>query len=342
MGRRVDIPASGLLGAHRLRWEDFENRINLGMPSVDASPGPPLVHFFIEPAGRRIGARFFAPAAGTASSRLTEVTVREIGIGETTALEVSTGNRALYRDFYSLCCAIADRVQIKKQPLAEAVAVTLKAWAALLRTKPLLSERAQIGLLGELLFLQRAAAVLGWPTAAESWFGPDSEEHDFVLPEADVEVKTTSREERVHHIGKLRQLSPKNARRLYLVSVQLTKAGPGGSATSLPAMVAAVLASAGGASAKAAEHVRDRIRQQGWEDEDAEHYQSHYHLRSPMMAISVDGSFPAIVPETLKGLGQSVVARIVHVEYSINVDGLGAADKSRQFDRELFGARKPR
>lgn len=341
MGRRVGKTSSAV-GAHRLRWETFEERINREQPSVESSEGPPKVEFFIEPAGRRIGARFFVRSAGTYTNRLTEVTVREIGVGEETALEVSTGNRTLYRDFYSLCCVIADRVQIKKQPIDDAVTQTLKSWAALVRTRSLMSETAQIGLLGELLFLQKTADALGWPATANCWFGPDSEEHDFVLPETDVEVKSTTQEKRIHHIGSLTQLSPKPSRKLYLVSIQLTRAGSGYGAVSLPAMVASVLAKAGVASPAAAELIRDRIRQQGWEDEDAPHYRSNYHLRAPMIAIPVSGSFPAIVPGTLDSLGEAAVARIEHVEYAINVDGLGVSDSTKQFNRTLFGSMKKR
>jgi len=342
MGRRIVKSSAGAVGSHRLRWEDFEARISTGVPSVEASIGPPVVHFFIEPAGRRIGARFFAEGGSTTSSRLAEVTVRVVGVGRDTVLEVSTDNPALYRDFYSLCCSIADKVQINKEPLGSAVARSLSSLAALIRVKPLLSPTGQIGLLGELLFLQRVAAVLGWPVAADSWFGPDTEEHDFVLPAVDVEVKSTSQEQRIHHIGSLEQLSPKNSRRLYLVSVQLTKAGAGASAISLPSVIASVLASAGKAAPEAAELIRDRIRRLGWEDEDASHYQSRYHLRAPLMAIRVSDTFPAIVPETLSGLNRLAIARIKGVAYSINVDGLGVSDEAKPFNRELFSTPKSR
>ena len=164
-----------------------------------------------------------------------------------------------------------------------------------------------------------------------------------MLPATDVEVKSTVQEQRIHHISTLTQLFPKPSRRLYLVSVQLTRAGSGGSAFSLPATVASVLGAAEAASPAAAELIRERIQQLGWQDEDAPHYRSSYHLRAPLVAIPVRGGFPAIVPATLKGLGQSALARIGHVEYSINVDGLeGISDSTRQFNGTLFGAAKKR
>jgi hypothetical protein len=192
--------------------------------------------------------------------------------------------------------------------------------------------------LGELLFLDRVAKSLSWITAAQSWLGPNSEEHDFVLPSADVEVKSTTREQRIHHITSLTQLQPKHRRGLQFVSVQLTPAASNNNAFSLATMVANVIASAGKVSATAAELIRDQIRSQGWEDEDAPYYETLYYLRGPLVTVTVAGRFPAIIPETLVSLGEAA-SRVDHVSYLINVDGLGVSDGTRPFDRVLFRKR---
>jgi hypothetical protein len=271
------------------------------------------------------------------ASPLAEVTICEVGVGSETAFEVSTGNQALYRDFYSLCCSIADRVQVEKQPVSVAVAGTLASWAALIRRKSLLSQDRQTGLLGELLFLRRIAKSLGWAVAAHAWLGPNAEEHDFVLPSVDAEVKSTSREQRIHQIGSLTQLRPKFKRKLQLVSVQLTQGGDSEDSFSLSTTVASVLASAGKAAPAAAELIRDQIRRQGWEDEDAPHYMMRYCLRAPLMTVRVCRGFPAITPETLCSLGRQTVSRFDHLSYSINVDGLGVLDDTKTFEQALFG-----
>jgi hypothetical protein len=263
------------------------------------------------------------------------VAIREIGVGSKTALEVSTDNQDLYRDFYSLCCLIADRVQIEKQPVPAAVAKTLASWAALVRRKSLLDSDRQTGLLGELLFLERVARSLGWAVAAQGWLGPNSEEHDFVLPFIDAEVKSTTREQRIHQIGSLMQLRPKLKRRLQFLSVQLTLAGGNKDGFSLSSTVASVLAAAAQASPRAAELIRNQIRGQGWEDEDAPHYTTRYYLRAPLMTVHISDTFPAIVPETLISLGRAV-SRVDRVSYVINVEGLGVLDGTKHFERALF------
>jgi hypothetical protein len=103
MGGRVGRTTRGSTSSRHLRWESFEARILKGPPSLEPISGSPRVHLFIEPDGRRIGARFFCRRGQAVPSPLAEVTVREVGIGSGTGLEVSTGNASLYRDFYALC-----------------------------------------------------------------------------------------------------------------------------------------------------------------------------------------------------------------------------------------------
>ena len=119
-----------------------------------------------------------------------------------------------------------------------------------------------------------------------------------------------------------------------LASIQITRSSAKGS-LSLPQLVALVLTQANNAAPKTAELVRFRLRQLGWQDEDASAYETGYQLRSPMAAIPVDNTFPAIVPDTLSSLG-SAQARVVDVKYSISLNGLGVTYGSRQFDRLLF------
>jgi len=297
MGKRLTSNPRESVASRHLRWETFEARISKGPPSVEAIAGSPRVHVFIEPDGRRIGARFFTKKSGRLNSPLAEVAIREVGIGSETALELSTDNQALYRDFYSLCCSIADRIQVEKQPVSIALMKTLASWAALIRRKSLLSQECQTGLLGELLFLKRVARSLGWAAAARSWLGPDSEEHDFVLPYTDAEVKSTTQEQRIHRIESLTQLRPKLKRRLQFLSVQLTPGGDNKDAFSLSTMVASVLGSAGKEAPEAAELIRDQIRRQGWEDQDAPHYAMRYYFRGPLMTVRISRSFPAITPK---------------------------------------------
>jgi hypothetical protein len=295
--------------------------------------GSPPVHLIIEPGGRRIGARFYAEENFRIPSPLAEVSIRQIGVGNQTALEITTGNEALFCDFYALCCLIADRVQIEGQPISKAVSNTLSSWAALISKKRLLDDNGQAGLIGELLFLIKAGEKLGWDTAARSWYGPNSEEHDFVLPAVDVEVKTTTQERRIHEIASLTQLLPKKDRPLFLVSVQLTPSGESQGSFSLPDVVAQVLTTAAQTSPEGVDHILHQLRRLNWSDGDATYYVKRFSLRAPFQAAAVGKKFPALIPATIAQLGGDSVARFERVIYSINVDGLGAPEGSKEFSR---------
>jgi Putative PD-(D/E)XK family member, (DUF4420) len=329
MGGRLMV--NGAKASRHLRWEFFAERIEQRLPRREPVQGTPRIELFIEPGGRRIGAWFFSDEIVGVASPLAEVAIRPIRHDQRNALEMSTGNQSLFRDFYALCCQIADRIQIAEEPIPQAVHETLKSWATITRRKQLLSDTQQIGLIGELLFLQQVGTRLSWECAARGWYGPNCEEHDFVLPSVDVEVKTTAREQRIHEISSLQQLLPKGRRPLHLISVQLTPADTARDATSLPELVAKVIAAASTSSAAAGELIRDRLEILNWADDDREYYRTRYCLRSPMEACRVDRKFPAIVPEALRSLGRRA-SRIQAVAYSINVDGLGEREGTRKFN----------
>lgn len=333
------MPKSTASSRH-LRWSSFESRILSGLPSVEPLEGTPAVHLIIEPGARRIGARFYSKEKFRVPTQLEEVLVRQVGVGNATALEITTGNEALFCDFYALCCLIADRVQIDGQSVSKAVTDTLASWAALVSRKYLIDENQQVGLIGELLFLTKAASFLGWETAAASWFGPNSEEHDFVLPVVDVEVKCTTQERRVHEIASLTQLLPKTGRPLFLVSVQLTASGESRDSMSLADMVAKVLASATRSTPEGADRIRQQLKRLRWSDGDAPHYVKRYSLRTVMQACLVSEDFPALVPATIAQRGAAFMARFERVSYSINVDGLGFPDTSQEFHRLFSGVQE--
>jgi hypothetical protein len=338
MGVKMTPRASPSRTSRHLRWEVLEARLDDGPPSFEPIAGAPKSLLFVDAHGARLGVRFYTKDVAVPTSPLAEVSVRSLGAGRSQLLEVSTGNRDLYREFYGFCCAIADRIQLDREPPAKAITATLRAWAALIRQRTLLSTDRQVGLLGELLFLNRVAESHDWKSATDCWRGPDSEEHDFTLPRVDVEVKTTRNERRLHQIDSLTQLRPKLNRPLVLVSIQVTPSS-GKSSTTLPDMVASTMAKVAANAPVAADAVREQLARLGWSDSDSKLYPQRYQLRTAMAGIAVDKQCPAIVPETLAALSKVASARIERVSYTIDVDGIGVLDGTVAFERLVFGKR---
>jgi hypothetical protein len=242
--------------------------------------------------------------AAVASGRRAELTIR------------ATGN--VYAA-YGLLASIADDLQIEQRPLAAAVAAAVLRQRDILTTRSSLTIEQEIGLFGELLFLEFLIGVMGPEPAIASWFGPLSEEHDFVFDDIHLEVKTTVSEQRKHVINGLAQLVPVPGVPLSLVSIQLTRAPPS-SGDALPTLIARVRDAAGGHSVR----LDAMLAASGWDDHDEDLYPTRWTLRSRPRAFVVDQDFPALTPKRIA----STVPRFALVSdviYRVNVASLACA-----------------
>jgi hypothetical protein len=189
----------------------------------------------------------------------------------------------------------------------------LDALRELLAGRGMLTEEQETGLFGELLVLRHLLRQLSAADALASWRGPAAEEHDFALPDADVEVKSTTSELRSHWIGDIHQLEPSPGRRLMLLSIQLTGAGPEGS--SLAELVGEICDLASDAAVAA--ELRRRL---DYPDRYSRPQPRRFRLRTIPAIFDVDREFPAITPGRLEDAGLDR-RRFKQVRYLIELDG---------------------
>ena len=156
--------------------------------------------------------------------------------------------------------------------------------------------------MGELLVVEALLDGANAGEVLERRVGPLAEQHDFALPAVDLEVKTTLSERRRHMISGTEQLRPNPARPLWLVSIQLTRAGSG-AGRSLAGVVVDLRERLHGDA-----HFDSALVELGWDDDDAELYDQRYLPRSTPLAYTVDGDFPAITAERLR-------AAVPHVDH---------------------------
>jgi len=218
---------------------------------------------------------------------------------------------------YALLTAIADCIQTDGYPLALAVARGLERFKEVLARAGGLSVQAEVGLFGEVMFLAFLARLGGAGAALDAWQGPLSEEHDFVLPQLHVEVKTTTSERRRHVVGALDQLAPTRELPLYLLSIQLTRASPE-TGQSLPGLITNVQSSFGGF----ARELDVRLQQQGWYSEDSGLYRTFWMLRTKPTSYLVDEDFPSLTSARLRDVIPNL-GMIADVSYSVDVTDFG-------------------
>lgn len=321
-------------GRH-LHWSNFETQVLRGVPFLERIEGSPRIETFMDHGAQRIGLRIHTASRTIPQSPLAEIAIDDLPLAGERVIEVSTSTPALHRQFYEVICELADGIQVEGRDPGAAIKETLEAWARLLQRLALLSEEEQIGLTGELWFLEMLGTRLGWAAALETWQGPGGEEHDFALPHCDVEVKTTLAEQAVHRISSLSQCEPKLGRPLYVVSIQLTPLGSAGGMT-LAERVTRALALARAAGMEAEDRLLERLAKCGWSPQQARFYVQPFGLRCDPCLVAVDEEFPAITRASLGGLGPARLARLDGVSYRVNLAGLGMPAGSAMFHATLF------
>jgi hypothetical protein len=215
-------------------------------------------------------------------------------------------------EVYSVVCAVLDRVQCEGEPFSTAVSAVLSGLCDILAGRGGLRPEKQVGLFGELAVLLALAVPLSPATAVAAWRGPDHEEHDFGLPDFDLEVKTTTSEQRTHWISGASQLVPTAGRPLYLVSLQLTGAGAG-PGTTLPELVARARDLAGRPAVEAA------LTSAGYQDAHADLYPARRRQRTDARFFLIDDDFPAITPTRIANAVPSA-GFVVDVRYRLDLD----------------------
>lgn len=219
-------------------------------------------------------------------------------------------------EVYSVLCAIIDRVQLTSQSFPEAVWSVLEGLSEILEGRGGLSQQHEVGLIGELAVLLSAAAASSVVQAVSSWRGPKREEHDFGLQMCDLEVKTTTSEQRGHWISSFKQLLASPHRELLLLSIQITPAG-NGPGVNLNGLVSAARKLPG----VDARVVEQGLSDAGYRDRHADLYRSRWNLRSVPAFYAVDESFPAVTLDRLATVVPAVGC-LTDVRYRLNLDSL--------------------
>jgi hypothetical protein len=256
----------------------------------------PPVQLTIDPGRDEL--RLITPVAGadpeiTAYERLT---LRRVGMPDDGRewFELSADAADMHYEAYVLMESIVEQLK-GGATLRFATSESIEGLKDLLAKRKRLTDEKVAGLIGELLVLAHVLDSIGEEIAIPAWLGPLAEEHDFGFPMFDAEVKTTLAEARSHVIGSETQLEPVPQRDLFLVSVQITRAGAAATSFTLPELV---------------EQVRTRLEQGlrvfdntldilGYRDSDADLYRTRFQLRSVPRAYLVDSTFPAITSALL-------------------------------------------
>ena len=306
-------------GDRHLSWPNLLEYLDTGAPAVVRIAGAPHVDLVIEPDEQRIALRGPWPEAGDIPDL---AGYRHLGTRVGTApsgdwVEFAVRGNDVLREAYPMLVAVADHVQLHGDSMGKAIGHVLSTYRELLSSLGRLSEHQELGLSGELLVLEHLIGSIGEHRAVDSWRGPAREAHDFDLGDFDIEVKTTLSEDRSHRISTLTQLQPSPARGLWLLSVQLTTRGVGG--TTLAESIEQTANRLSDPLLKA--RFADRLTGLGWDPKQAHLYVRRFARRGTVLAFRVTDEFPAITAHRLGSAGLPI-ERFSHVSYVLHTAGL--------------------
>ncbi len=213
--------------------------------------------------------------------------------------------RGMYAEAYGLVISVLQAMR-GGATFAAASSAAMTNMKALLAAKPRISEERQIGLFGELLLFRALRDTFDEYAVIDWWLGPLAEERDFAFPAFDAEVKTTLGESRTHVIHGAGQLEPSPGRTLWLLSVQITRAGGDPKGIGLPALIHEIR--------ERLTVTRDRfvsyLASEGWDDDDTAMYPTAYVLRTTPAAYLVDDDFPAVTPGRLRSIVHTATSSV--------------------------------
>jgi Putative PD-(D/E)XK family member, (DUF4420) len=259
--------------------------------------GSPDVLIRIDGPGQKISllTPHTAPLQNTAELKRVSTGVENRDGNEWARITVDARN--MYTEAYGLMISIAQALH-GGASFGAATSAAITNMKSLLAAKPRISEEKQIGLAGELLLFRALLNAYDEDTVIEWWLGPLAEERDFAFPAFDAEVKTTLGESRTHVIHGAGQLEPTPGRHLWLVSIQMTRAGGDPKGVTLPGLIHEIR--------ERLTITRDRfvtyMASEGWEDEEAAVYPTAYILRTTPAAYLVDDDFPAVTMARLNAV----------------------------------------
>lgn len=321
-----------------LTWENFKATVLIsGQQRVHRVAESPRIEFFGDGIHGRVGIWLEAGTGEPIPPELSKLTFISTGLHTRDGrklLEMATGAPSLQRQFYHFAMAVVERVVVEKRAAYEAVLLELQCFAELLDEKPLLGIERQVGLLGELLFLERQVSKVG-AIAIDSWVGPAGEPHDFRIANREFEVKTTLSPRRIHTIHGAEQLIPSHGCDLYVVSILL---GPPGSSTGFTLADKIVeLSSKFDQVLGRALQFRAALEKCGFRDADVVHYTRGFSLRRAMAVAHVDENFPALTRATIQTALSHLAPRVQSLQYDVDIEGLEHEEGTGAFESVVPG-----
>jgi hypothetical protein len=303
-------------------WQYLRDHyIETGTPIEDPILDDPEFRLIFHPSPQQLGVRLRI-AEGRELPKISElrnISVSKVQIAGQSYAQVLTDSIPLFPSIYALIGDVLRRIEAGETDCLVALADCLRNFEALLARAGGISRDEAVGLYGELLVLE--CLLLAGKAGAKAWIGANRQSHDIRLVALELEVKTTTSNNRHHFVHGLNQLTPTPGHELYVVSVRLGSPGSG-AGRSLDGLVEDILASLSG-DAEATQYLKSELAKTPYERGKHECTVA-YQLAADPMQVSIGTDFPVVSHARLEEiLGESAAGRVMRLDFLFNLEGLG-------------------
>lgn len=226
-------------------------------------------------------------------------------------------------EFTEVVREICKLIFVNKERPQSAVNQIIRNWISFwaIQRKEMLSEEDQIGLICELIILNKLCEIN--PTnALKIWTGPLGEKHDFNLIEWNLEVKGTRNSQRVHIINGIDQLQPSKHKNLAFISFQLTTSLSECS-VNLPDLIDSVIKNHLEKKPNLIVRFNELLARTGYSPVYAVEYRKFNVEIIETKLFEVDADFPKL---TSSMLNEPLNTRVSSIRYEISLVGIPSTD----------------
>lgn len=295
-------------------------------PSVITIHGEPTCRLIVDPVRRRIALRTVYDGRPLPTLDMEYIALQVVSADQQRWYEIEIEYTEHPHESYLFLSDISDLLQQEGCRFDVSVEAAVSTFEQILAHSRSLSREKQLGLFGELMFLQHTIRETSVPAAISAWKGFAENEHDFVFRTGSFEIKTTTSEARRHRISSLEQLNPVPKSSLWLLSIQITAATPTTGRT------LAELVDETRQMTDDHPELEKSLARAGWRERDRPVYRNPYRLRSTPAAYRVDDNFPAITRAKLAG-ATAHPELIINASYVVDVTALSTSDPPTPADR---------
>lgn len=248
---------------------------------------------------------------------------------ELRGITVSLTNGRLYSVFLVITCDIASALcDCSSDEIAlSAFCRKINQWKSVFNKKyeSILTPEQQLGLFGELTFLQELInSGVNASEALSSWRGAIKDDKDFLLGPNAVEIKSSTKSDKIVSISNIRQLDSSGFDYLFLYHYTFVRAAEG--PTTLPALIQSLRDTF--VMMPNPDEFEEKLICAGYFDKDSEHYSKSYTLTNEDSYL-VEGDFPRIT-------SSNVMKNVLDAAYTIDLNAAAKHLLSFQDFKQYF------